>query len=303
MPRLPLEPRGAPGSAVSTRPPRPTAAVSRCAAATSAATRCCEAAGWRSARRRRRDASVWRAGRPAGHAQAAGGAPARSRRPFPCQRISSQAHRVRAFQRPSQRVLSLRLRRSASLQLQASSPPFPAACKPPPPQLPRACAPAAGARGKDSNVAPTVTPAASVATPPATSAPCTRRVLCSTHASRSALHWPPPRLHAARRCLRLSSTCALFSRLHIPSPTPSRHSCTASGRPAPGLAHSPAPPTPPITGWHRPPASAASHAGLPLCTRRPRSSQALAPPAARPPAAFMRCAASPPAQPRSVPRR
>jgi hypothetical protein len=97
------------------RPPHPTAAVSRCTAATSAATRCCEAAGWRSARRRRRDASIWRAGRPASQAHAAGGAQAWSRRPSPCQRISSQALRVRAFQRPSQRVFSLRLCRSASL--------------------------------------------------------------------------------------------------------------------------------------------------------------------------------------------
>jgi hypothetical protein len=208
MPRLLLEPRGAPGSTVSTRPPHPTAAVSRCAAATSAATRCCEAAGWRSARWRRRDASGWRAGRPASHAQAAGGAPAWSRRPSPCQRISSQALRVRAIQRPSQRMFRLRLRRSASLQQQVSSPPSPAACEPPPPQPLRACAPAAGARSGDGGCAAAVTPAASDPAQPASYDP---RVTSSAPRTRSAALSalpPPPR---PCRCRRLASSSALIS--------------------------------------------------------------------------------------------
>jgi hypothetical protein len=53
-----------------------------------------------------------------------------------------------------------------------------------------------------------------------------------------------------------------------------------------------------------PPASERSlPCGLPLCTRHPCSSQALAPPTARPPAAFRRCTPSPLPQPRAVPRR
>jgi hypothetical protein len=93
--------------------------------------------------------------------------------------------------------------------------------------------------------------------------------LRSTHASRSALR-------GRLRCCTLlaaasaSTPAARSSAASIPSPTPSRHGCTASGRSAARATHSPAPPTPPITGWHRPPDSAASHAGLPLCTGRPR---------------------------------
>jgi hypothetical protein len=113
---------------------------------------------------------------------------------------------------------------------------------------------------------------------------------------------PPPLLHAACRCLRLNSSCALFSRLNpvadsfaarlhrIWTLSRTRHPFTRPAHPA----------------HHRlaPPARQRSlPRSLPLCTRRLSSSQALTPPAARPSAAIQRCTTSPLPQPRSVLRR
>jgi hypothetical protein len=102
----------------------------------------------------------------------------------------------------------------------------------------------------------------------------------------------PPRL---RRCLRRSSRCALFSRLSNPS-----HRIWTLSR----TRHPFARPVHPAHHRLAPPASERSlPRSFPLCTRRPCSSQALAPPAARPSAAFQRCTTSPLPQPRSIPRR
>jgi hypothetical protein len=108
-----------------------------------------------------------------------------------CQRVSSQALRVRACH--SACSASAAVAAPGCSSKPASSPPFPAACKPLPPQPPRACAPAAGARGDDSSAAAAVTPAASDPAQPASSAPCTRRAIRSTRrAALSATALPPP---------------------------------------------------------------------------------------------------------------
>jgi hypothetical protein len=154
--------------------------------------------------------------------------------------------------------------------------------------------------------------AATIAAPAPPSAPprsaaslCPRmcRALRSTHASRSALRhrlaattapapYLPPRLQL--RALQQPQhpvADSFATRLHrIWTLSPTRHPFARPAHPA----------------HHRlaPPASRRSlPRSLPLCTRCPRSSQALAPPAARPSAAFPRCTTSPLPQSRSGPPR
>jgi hypothetical protein len=129
----------------------------------------------------------------------------------------------------------------------------------------------------------------------ASSAPRTRS------AALSATTLPPPPHHSLH--LRLASSSALISSRLKPVADSFAAQLHRTGTLSPTL-H---PFTRPAHPAHHRLAPPASERSLPrnllLCTRRPRSSQALSPPAARLSAAFQRCITSPLPQPRSVPRR